>query len=96
MWRWFLYTGSYSQFPWAELRDQADAAVQNPGLPFRDGHAAMAFAAAGDQDGVSPRRRRLARHGQQRQRPSSRGGPAPDGRHQRPSPKATTPNRPPS
>ena len=53
MWRWFLYTGSYSPFPWAEVRDQADAAVQNPGLPFRDGHAAMAFAAAGDQDGVA-------------------------------------------
>ncbi len=53
MWRWFLYTGSYSPFPWAEVRDQADAAVQNPGLPFRDGHAAMAFAAAGDEDGVA-------------------------------------------
>ena len=52
MWRWFLFTGRYASFPWAELRNQADAAVQNPGLPFRDGHATMAFAAAGDQDGV--------------------------------------------
>ena len=57
MWRWFIFTGSNSTFPWpfsqTELRDQADAAVQNPGLPFRDGHAAMAFAAAGDRDGLA-------------------------------------------
>ena len=57
MWRWSIFTGSNSPLPWpfsqTELRDQADAAVQNPGLPFRDGHAAMAFAAAGDRDGVA-------------------------------------------
>ena len=53
MWRWFMFAGSNAPFPWDELRDQADAAVQNPGLPFRDGHATMAFAAAGDRDGVA-------------------------------------------
>ena len=53
MWRWFMFAGSNAPFPWEELRDQANAAVQNPGLPFRDGHAVMVFGAAGDRDGAA-------------------------------------------
>ena len=92
MWRWFLYTGSYSPFPWAELRDQADAAVQDPGLPSATATQLWPLPPPETKTALAASSR-MARHGQQRQRPSSRGGPAPDGRHQRLRPRRLRPIR---
>ena len=48
-WRLQLYGGSAPPVPWEELRDQAAPAVDSPGPAFRDAHAALVFAAAGDE-----------------------------------------------
>ena len=52
MWRLQIYGGTPPPKPWDEVRDQAMPAAGNPGPPFRDAHAALAFAAAGDQDAL--------------------------------------------
>ncbi len=52
MWRLQLYGGTPPPKPWEEVRDQAAPAAGNPGPPFRDGHAALAFAAAGDREAL--------------------------------------------
>ena len=52
MWRLQLYGGTPPPKPWEEVRDQAAPAAGNPGPPFRDGHAALAFAAAGDKEAL--------------------------------------------
>lgn len=52
MWRLQLYGGTTPPKPWEEVRDQAAPAAGNPGPPFRDAHAALAFAAAGDQEAL--------------------------------------------
>ena len=50
MWRMQLYAGVAPSLPWNEVRDQAAPAADRPGPPFRDAHAALAFAAAGDDE----------------------------------------------
>ena len=52
-WRLQLYGGSAHPVPWEELRDQAAPAVDNPGPAFRDAHAALVFASAGDERDLS-------------------------------------------
>ena len=52
MWRLQLYGGTPPPKPWEEVRDQAAPAAGNPGPPFRDAHAALAFAAAGDREAL--------------------------------------------
>ena len=52
MWRLQIYGGTPPPKPWEEVRDQAGPAVGNPGPPFRDAHAALSFAAAGDQEAL--------------------------------------------
>ena len=48
MWRWKLYGGADLSGTWQEVRDLALPATENSGPAFRDGHAALAFAAASD------------------------------------------------
>ena len=50
MWRIQMYSGKAPDRPWSEVRDQAAPAADNPGAAFRDCHAALAFAGAGDTD----------------------------------------------
>ena len=52
LWRLAIYGGTPPPKPWEEVRDQALPAAGNPGPPFRDAHAALAFAAAGDHEAV--------------------------------------------
>ena len=52
MWRMQLYAGVVPPVPWQEVRDQAAPAADRPGPPFRDAHAALAFAAAGDDESL--------------------------------------------
>ena len=48
LWRVYLYSGATPPFPPEEVRDLATPAVSRPGPAFRDAHAALAFAVAGD------------------------------------------------
>ena len=48
MWRMHMYSGSVPPVPWEEVRDLAAPAADRPGPAFRDSHAALAFAASGD------------------------------------------------
>lgn len=52
LWRYQLY-GAGSDLPWADVCAVADVMTAQPGLPFADAHAALAYAAAGDEAGVS-------------------------------------------
>ena len=52
MWRMQVYSGVAPTFPWEEVRDQAAPAADRPGPPFRDAHAARAFAAVGDDEAL--------------------------------------------
>lgn len=52
MWRMQVYAGVAPSVPWNEVRDQAAPAADRPGPPFRDAHAALAFAAAGDDEAL--------------------------------------------
>ena len=52
MWRMQVYSGVAPSVPWEEVRDQAAPAADRPGPPFRDAHAALAFAAAGDDEAL--------------------------------------------
>ena len=49
MWRMHIYGAATPPVPWEEVRDQALPAADRPGPLFRDVHAALAFAAAGDE-----------------------------------------------
>jgi tetratricopeptide (TPR) repeat protein len=48
LWRWSLYSGAMPPVPPQEVRDLAAPAAIRPGPAFRDAHAALAFAGAGD------------------------------------------------
>jgi len=49
LWRWSLYSGTMPPVPPDEVRDLAAPAAARPGPAFRDAHAALAFAVAGDE-----------------------------------------------
>jgi tetratricopeptide (TPR) repeat protein len=49
LWRMHMYSGSPPPVPWEEVRDLAAPAAERPGPAFRDAHAALAFAASGDE-----------------------------------------------
>ena len=66
LWRLQMYAASPPTVPWEEVRDQAAPAAANAGPAFRDAHAALAFAAAGDEEAlgrVMDRLRGLAEEG---------------------------------
>ncbi|MCY4559138.1 MAG: tetratricopeptide repeat protein [Chloroflexi bacterium] len=50
MWRLQIYSGEEPGKPWNEVRDVALPAAETPGPAFRDCHAALAFAGAGDAE----------------------------------------------
>ena len=50
MWRLQIYSGEEPGKPWGEVRDMALPAAETPGPAFRDCHAALAFAGAGDAE----------------------------------------------
>ena len=50
MWRLQIYSGEEPGKPWDEVRDMALPAAETPGPAFRDCHAALAFAGAGDAE----------------------------------------------
>jgi len=49
LWRVYMYSGATPPFPPEEVRDLAAPAASRPGPAFRDSHAALAFAVAGDE-----------------------------------------------
>jgi tetratricopeptide (TPR) repeat protein len=49
LWRVSLYSDTTPPFPPEEVRDLATPAASRPGPAFRDAHAALAFAVAGDE-----------------------------------------------
>ncbi|MGE3539858.1 MAG: hypothetical protein AB7N91_20800 [Candidatus Tectimicrobiota bacterium] len=49
LWRLYLYGGITPPYPPEEVRELAAAAATRPGPAFRDAHAALAFAVAGDE-----------------------------------------------
>ena len=49
LWRVHMYSGATPSFPPEEVRDLAAPAASRPGPAFRDAHAALAFAVAGDE-----------------------------------------------
>jgi tetratricopeptide (TPR) repeat protein len=49
LWRLKMYGGVSLDGPWGEVRDLAAPAADAPGMAFRDAHAALAFAASGDE-----------------------------------------------
>lgn len=66
MWRLKVYGGCGTPFPPQEIAEQASPAATTPGPAFRDAHAALAFAASGDEErlsGVKTRLRDLAGQG---------------------------------
>ena len=50
LWRLQIYSGEEPGKPWDEVRDMALPAAETPGPAFRDCHAALAFAGAGDAE----------------------------------------------
>ena len=52
MWRLQLYGKTPPPMPWEEVRDQAAPAADGNGPAFRDAHAALAFAACGDDEAM--------------------------------------------
>ncbi len=50
MWRLQIYSGAEPGKPWDEVREMALPAAETPGPAFRDCHAALAFAGAGDAE----------------------------------------------
>ncbi len=50
IWRLQIYSGEEPGKPWGEVRDMALPAAETPGPAFRDCHAALAFAGAGDAE----------------------------------------------
>ncbi len=52
IWRMKIYGDVSPQAPWTELTELAAPAAARPGPSFRDAHAALAFAAAGDDESL--------------------------------------------
>lgn len=52
LWRVYLYSGAQPPVSPAEVSDLAAPAAIRPGPAFRDAHAALAFAVAGDEPGM--------------------------------------------
>jgi tetratricopeptide (TPR) repeat protein len=48
LWRYQIYGCAPRELPWAEVRDHAARMTAQPGLAFLDAHAALAYAALGD------------------------------------------------
>ena len=48
LWRYQFYGCAPRELPWAEVRDHAARMTAQPGLAFLDAHAALAYAALGD------------------------------------------------
>ena len=65
MWRLQVYSGAAPGKPWHEVRDMALPAADGPGAAFRDCHAALAFAGAGDAEATQRLVARLKTQGDQ-------------------------------
>lgn len=66
LWRWSMYSGATPPLSPQEVRALAVPAATKPGPAFRDSHAALAFAVAGDEDSMGQmidRLRTLAEQG---------------------------------
>ena len=63
MWRLQVYSGEEPGKPWDEVRDLAMPAATGPGAAFRDCHAALAFAGAGDAEATQQLVNRLTEQG---------------------------------
>ncbi|MCH7714390.1 MAG: tetratricopeptide repeat protein [Chloroflexi bacterium] len=59
MWRLQLYGGTPPPKPWEEVLTIASPAAERPGAAFRDAHAALAFAGAGDHEAMAKMTERL-------------------------------------
>ncbi len=59
MWRMRIYGNSNPPYPLAEISEQAHPAAETPGPAFRDAHAALAFAASGDDERLGRIKTRL-------------------------------------
>ena len=66
LWRLHLYGGADLPLPlpWNEVKTQATPAAAQPGPAFRDAHAALAFAAAGEQELLEQMLNRLRADGE--------------------------------
>ena len=64
MWRLQVYSGEMPGKPWHEVRDMALPAADGPGAAFRDCHAALAFAGAGDAEATQRLVDRLTAQGE--------------------------------
>ncbi len=64
MWRLQIYSGEAPGKPWNEVRDMALPAADGPGAAFRDCHAALAFAGAGDAEATQRLVDRLTSQGE--------------------------------
>jgi hypothetical protein len=53
LWRCHVYGCATTPLPWQELRDYVAKSFPRPGVMFADVHAALAYAAAGDQESLS-------------------------------------------
>ena len=65
MWRLQVYSGTAPGKPWDEVSRMAAPAADTPGAAFRDCHAALAFAGAGDADATQRLVDRLTAQGDQ-------------------------------
>ena len=64
LWRLRIYGGQDLPMPWSEVKEQAAPAADRPGPAFRDAHAALAFAATGDQELLTRMLNRLRAEGE--------------------------------
>ena len=64
LWRLQIYSGEQPAKPWDEVRDMALPAADGPGAAFRDCHAALAFAGAGDAEATQKMVDRLTAQGE--------------------------------
>ena len=64
LWRLQIYSGEEPAKPWNEVRDMALPAADGPGAAFRDCHAALAFAGAGDVEATQKMVDRLTAQGE--------------------------------
>ena len=63
LWRLQVYSGAMPGKPWREVSAMAEPAADTPGAAFRDCHAALAFAGAGDADAARRLSDRLIEQG---------------------------------
>ena len=64
LWRLQIYSGAEPGKPWDEVGEMALPAADAPGAPFRDCHAALAFAGAGDAEATQKLVDRLKAQGE--------------------------------